>query len=85
MKQAETFPHDGITHPCESSRLLFGEARHIAPQGVHEQGFRKLGEHRFAADSPRSGFFDQVQNGILQPESGGIRPDVYLKNRWQAC
>src|SRR6187397_2852369 len=80
MQQAETFPHDGIARSSEPAHLLFRQSVDIAPQGVDEQGLRELGEHGFAADASRSCFFDQVQDGILEPVPGAIGSDVDRKN-----
>src|SRR5437016_91173 len=84
MQQSEAFAHDGIARSREPAHLLFGQAGNVAPQGVDEQGLREFGKHGFAADTSRTRFFHQVQNGILQPVPGTIGSDVDLKNRWKS-
>jgi len=64
---------------------LLGQAGHVAPQGVDEQGLREFGEHRFAADASGSRFFYQMQDGTLQPVTGAIRADVDLKDGRQSA
>jgi hypothetical protein len=82
MHQAQAFPHDRIASPREPTLLLFGQAGNVTSQGVNEQGLGELRQHGFTAYASRNRFFDQMQNGTLQPLSGSIAANVDLKNRW---
>jgi hypothetical protein len=75
VKQPEAFPHDRIARSGQPSGL---EARNVAPQNVDKQRLGEFSEHGFAADPSRSCFFDQVQDGVLEPVPGAIRSMLTL-------
>src|SRR5215469_5751920 len=84
MHQPQAFPHYGIARARQPAPLPFGQSGYVTPQRVNEQRLGQLRKHGFTADASRNRFFDQVQNGTLEPLPGSIGPDVDLENRWQA-
>src|SRR5215469_12940015 len=83
MHQPQAFPDYRIARARQPTPLLLGQSDYVTPQRVNEQRLRELRKHGFTAYASRNRFFDQVQNGTLQPLPGSIHPDVDLKDRWQ--
>src|SRR5215472_12329415 len=84
MHQPQAFPDYRIARARQPTPLLLGQSDNVTPQRVNEQRLRELRKHGFTAYASRNRFFDQVQNGTLQPLPGPVCPDVDLKDRWQA-
>ena len=80
MQQAEAFSHDGIARCPRAIRFAVRANPRCSAARYPRTSLGEFGKHGFAADSSRSGFFHQVQNGILQPLPGAIGPDVDLKD-----
>ena len=84
VKQREALAHDRVSCAGEPPRRLIRETCHVSPQGIHEQRFRQLCQHRVAARTVRGGLLYQMLDRLLQPVAGAIGPDVHLQHRWQA-
>ena len=60
--------------------LVFRELRYVAAERVYEQRFREFGEHALAADAAGGGFFDEMQDRVFEPVTGGVGSDVDLED-----
>src|SRR5215472_8856853 len=76
VENSERLADDRIASACEPANLFGRKPADVAPQGLHEQQFRKFGKHKPATCIRAARGVHREADRVFEPLSRGFFSDV---------